>query len=82
MVTKITPIIIKPKMFPITSVCREDIIMAFEGEDKNYKSMIPTITDDEMKWIARKLADDYCEQLYWSSLRHFAKRVLTERDDE
>jgi hypothetical protein len=56
--------------------------MAFEGEDKNYKSMIPTITDDEMKWIARKLADDYCEQLYWSSLRHFAKRVLTERDDE
>jgi hypothetical protein len=34
------------------------------------------ITDDMMQEIARKMADDYCEQLFWDHLPIIVKMVL------
>lgn len=61
--------------FPITSVCKEDILSEFEDED-NYeeiKDRVERMTDEEMKTLADKMRDDYCEQLFWSSLRGIFK---------
>lgn len=61
----------KAGFFPITSTCKDDIIQAFEGSDRlgEVKKRLETIDDMDMKYLARKLADDYCEQLYWESLK-------------
>ena len=59
------------KMFPITSVCKEDIIRAFEGSDllEHVKERIEKMDNSEMDFLANKMADDYCNQLFWDSLR-------------
>lgn len=46
--------------FPITSVSRADL------EQKGYDTS--KITDEQMEKLASKMADDYCEQLFWSSM--------------
>lgn len=48
------------KDFPITSVCRADL------ESIGFDTA--TVDDATMKELAGKLADDYCDQLFWSSL--------------
>ena len=50
--------------FPITSVHRLDIKEALHLTDEQ----VAKITDDMMREIARKMADDYCEQLFWDHL--------------
>jgi len=63
------------KMYPITSVCKEDISNCFIGE-KNYdevKKRLKNMKVNEMKYLASKLADDYCGQLYWISLKSIFK---------
>lgn len=51
--------------FPITSVHREDLQGAgFDVEE---------ISDDDMKELARKMANDYCEQLFWESMETIAE---------
>ncbi|NOS71114.1 MAG: hypothetical protein HOP33_14435 [Verrucomicrobia bacterium] len=50
--------------FPITSVCCADLESI--GFDTS------AIDDATMKELAEKLADDYCEQLFWSSLEIIA----------
>jgi hypothetical protein len=70
------------KMFPITSVCKADILQAFEGSDnlEQVKQRIAKMDDGEMKYLSSKMADDYCEQLYWSSLKIiFEEKFLEER---
>jgi hypothetical protein len=52
------------KDFPITSVCRADL------ENIGFDTM--HLDDDTMEELARKLADDYCDQLFWSSLEILA----------
>ena len=52
------------KPFNITSVCREDL----EGLGFNTNR----VTDSTMESLASKLANDYCEQLFWSSLEILA----------
>ncbi len=50
--------------FPITSVCRADLeSIGFDTSG---------VDDATMKELAEKLADDYCEQLFWSSLKILA----------
>lgn len=50
----------KKDSFPITSVSREDLeALGYDTEN---------ISDDTMESLASKLADDYCEQLFWTSL--------------
>ena len=54
--------------FPITSVHRDDLQGA--GFD------VEKISDDDMKELASKMADDYCEQLFWSSMEIIAGDIL------
>jgi len=56
------------EFFPITSVCRDDIIHAFEN-DARAKKAVKNMDDDDMKHLASEMGDDYCEQLFWDSLR-------------
>ncbi len=51
----------KPKeFFEITSVSREDL------EAKGFDTS--KVSDEQMEELADKMADDYCEQLFWNSL--------------
>ena len=70
------------KLFEITSVCKDDIL-GLETQDKEgnivpmfKKSDIKKLTESDMKKIASKLADDYCDQLYWSSLPIIVEHIL------
>lgn len=56
------------EFFSITSVCRDDIIHAFEN-NAPAKKAVKNMDDDDMKHLASKMGDDYCEQLFWDSLR-------------
>lgn len=51
--------------FPITSVHRDDLQGA--GFD------VERISDDDMKELADKMANDYCEQLFWGSMEIIAE---------
>ena len=65
--------------FPITSVCREDIIHAFKDVDEltpEISTKILNFSNDEMKWIARKLADNFCNCCFWDSLKDLSERVI------
>ena len=57
--------------FPITSVHRLDIKEALHLTDEQ----VARIADDMMRDIARKMADDYCEQLFWDHLPIIAEYV-------
>jgi lipoate synthase len=46
--------------FYITSVHRDDL--------EDAKMDVSHVTDGQMETIARKMADDYLEQMYWISL--------------
>ena len=56
------------KPFPVISVCRDDIIQAF-NYDPSLEENVMLLKDHEMEYLASKLADDYCEQLFWASLK-------------
>jgi len=70
----------KEESFPISYVSREDLDHI--GYDTSY------VSDDTMKRLADKLGDDYCEQLFWSSLDVIAdimgipKKDTDEEDEE
>ena len=61
--------------FVITSVSREDLISKEVGFTREQAL---AVTDEQMKKIASKLADDYCNQLFWSSLQVIAESVISE----
>lgn len=53
--------------FPITSVSRDDLLAKDFDADK--------ATDAQMKELANKMANDYCEQLFWESMEIIAEIV-------
>ena len=53
--------------FPITSVCRDDLRARHFDADK--------VTDEQMQELARRMANDYCEQLFWDSMEIIAEAV-------
>lgn len=55
--------------FPITSVHRNDL----EGQGFD----VEKISDDDMQNLAEKMADDYCEQLFWPSMEIIAGEILS-----
>lgn len=60
--------------FPISAVTRSDLDAAgFKGSE---------VTDDEMERLADKMGDDFCEQLYWSSLEIIGDFMGLQRSDE
>jgi len=56
------------EFFEITSISRDDIKGHFA--EKGIKINVEKISDDEMTWIARKMADNYCNCCYWNSLEN------------
>lgn len=69
------------KQFFITSVCREDVISALGdnySKDKR-REIARSLTDDEMEWIARKMADAYCDCCFWTALRIMAEAIVERR---
>ena len=57
------------KMYPITSVCKQDMINEFR-KDRKMLAKIKSLKDYEMKDIASKMADLLFEGCgYWESLR-------------
>ena len=67
--------------YTITSVCKEDILAAFEGRDNinKVRASIEKMTDVKMEYLSSKLCDDYCNQLFWDSLRSiFEDRFMEE----
>jgi len=56
------------EFFPITSVCQDDIIHAFT-DNPNAQEIARNLDDEDMKNLASNLADNYCEILFWESLK-------------
>jgi len=51
-------------VFPITGVSREDLeSRGFDGSK---------ISDEQMDDLARRMSDDYHEQIYWDSMENIA----------
>ncbi len=74
------------KGFNITSVCVADIIQAIEddycGEDELEKLMLikkaKKLGKFDMKWIASKLADSFCNCCFWENLADRFKSIIDE----
>ena len=61
------------KPFPITSVCRADLVgMGFKESD------VEKINDAEMSWIASKIGDGIMTD-FWLVLEERAKQVLANK---
>lgn len=53
------------EFFQVTSISRADLdALGYNTED---------ITDKQMERLARKMAEDYIEQLYWTSMDTLAE---------
>lgn len=50
--------------FPITSVTRADVVSAGLA-----RKFVATITDEQMREIASKMEDYYCDGSYWTDLQ-------------
>jgi len=59
---------INPDCVPVTYISKDDIIHAFP-ENSEVKTIVDNLDNADMEHLASKLADDYCEQLFWESLR-------------
>ena len=56
---------LKGDFFPITSVSRNDLqVYGFDTR---------SVTDVQMRRLAQKMANDYCEQFFWSSMEIIAE---------
>ena len=53
---------------PVSYISKDDIIHAFPNNSE-VKTIVDNLDDADMKHLASKLADDYCEQLFWESLK-------------
>jgi len=65
----------KKENFPITSISRYDLeIVGFDTRN---------VEDSTMENLASRLANDYLEQLYWSSLEIIAEYLgIPKKDSE
>jgi predicted thioredoxin/glutaredoxin len=59
------------KYYQITSLHKKDIIKAFEDteHEETIEQKVSEMTDEDMEHLANKLSDDYCEHMFWDSLR-------------
>ena len=73
------------KEFNITSVCRDDIVGMIENSKDEtinkvlFIRMANEITDEEMKWMASKLADGFCNCCFWGMLEDRFKQLIEEK---
>lgn len=62
------------EFFKITSVSRADL------EERGFE--VSNVSDATMERLASKMADDYCEQLFWESLEIIAESIGIKRIKE
>ena len=69
------------KPFNITSVCKADILSLIQdGRTNSFTEKdVLKLTESDMRRIASKLADDYCEQSFWTSLEIITEYVLNSK---
>ena len=60
--------------FVISEVCREDL------EEVGFDSS--NVTDETMEKLASKLSDDYCGNLFWTSLEIIAESLNIPKHDK
>jgi hypothetical protein len=64
------------KTFPITSICRADLQEALKMSEED----VLRIDDVDMEEIAEKMADAYCDNVFWIDLPIVAESVLEGRE--
>lgn len=62
------------EFFEVSSVSREDVAEVL-GKDK-----ANSLTDSQMERLASKMNDDYCNQLYWNSMKIIATDLFLENE--
>ena len=57
--------------FDITSLHKDDIIACYEGsdEEEDVRKAVAELTPDQMRYIAKKMADSFCDCCYWEALK-------------
>ena len=60
--------------FVISEVSREDL------EEVGFDTS--EVSDTTMEYLAKKLGDDYCEQLFWTSLKIIAEYMGIPKKDK
>ena len=63
------------KGYPITSMCREDMLS--QGFTK---AEVSSLDESDMRYIARKMADAYCDCCFWLALEQIARDRITENE--
>lgn len=72
------------KMFDVTSVCIDDVIeMIDDGNEDELKKVLlikraKKLNKDEMSWIAKKLADGFCNCCFWDILKDRFEQIVEE----
>jgi len=67
--------------FPVTYISKDDIIHAFSNNSE-VKTIVDNLDDADMKHLASKLGGDYCEQLFWESLKIiFESNFMATKED-
>jgi hypothetical protein len=73
--------------FIIARVSREDVASVFanQGDDENVETIVEerarNLSSDDMIWLARKMGDDYINQLYWEQIRILAADMMGSDDE-
>lgn len=61
------------KPFAVTTVCREDILTAFEDvsdfEYKKVERILDSLTDEDMERLASKMGEAYVENGFWGDIK-------------
>ena len=77
------------KPYNIASVCKDDILQITGSEDENGDSKskyteedLLLFDDTDMKYLAEKLAQDYVNTLFWSSLDLLFEEMLEQKRRE
>jgi hypothetical protein len=62
------------KEFTITRVCRADVIDAGFSEAE-----VAQLDDADMRELASKMAEAYCEHVFWIDLKILAEAILEDK---
>jgi len=58
------------KKYPILNLTKDDIIQCYKDAGESIPSkQIKNLSEDNMRYIARKLGELYCETDYWETLK-------------
>ncbi len=63
--------------FPITSVTRADLVSAGLSKDQ-----VASLSDEDMRRIAAKMEDIYCDQGFWEDVVTAVEYVLEKKRKE